>query len=363
VSAAILASFVGRPCLGDDESKEAILPELSAIPNLNVSTVPPSTGDVNPYGVAFVPHGFPHGAPIHAGDILVSNFNNGANLQGTGTTIVAVTRKGGASVFFQGSTTPGALGLTTALGVLRRGFVLVGSVPTLDGTSGTVQAPGQLLVLDRNGKIVSALTDSKLLDGPWDLTILDEGEHADVFVSNVLSGTVTRLELRISEDGGNIRVESETQIASGYLTRTDPAALLVGPTGLAYDRDKDILYVASTGDNAIFAIPDARKRTSDAGMGSLVYQDNVHLHGPLALALAPNGHLITTNGDAVNPDATQPSEIVEFTISGQFVAQRPIDSSGMQGGAFGIALAGGGDRIVFAAVDDISNTLEVWIVE
>ncbi len=53
-----------------------------------VSTVPPN-GDVNPYGVAFVPRQFPTGA-VNPGDILVSNFNNHLNLQGTGTTIVDV---------------------------------------------------------------------------------------------------------------------------------------------------------------------------------------------------------------------------------------------------------------------------------
>ncbi len=275
---------------------------------------------------------------------------------------MSVTPGGQTSVFFQGPSTPGSLGLTTALGVLRRGFVLVGSVPTIDGTSATVQAPGQLLVLDRNGQQVTALTDPDLLDGPWDLTVVEEGPHSAVFVSNVLSGTVTRLDLRISRDGNRVVVESKTQIASGYLTRTDPAALLVGPTGVAYSRERDILYVASTGDNAVFAIPRARHRSSDAGMGNLVYKDDVHLHGPLALALAPNGNLITANGDAVNPDPTQASELVEFTPSGQFVAQMPVDSSGQAGGAFGIAVSAVDDKIRVAAVDDIFNTVKVWVL-
>src|SRR5262249_9326397 len=131
--------------LGDGESKEPIVPELTSVPTVTASTVP-ADGDVNPYGVAFVLHGFPDGDVAHAGDILVSNFNNSGNAQGTGTTIVAVSPKGETSLFFQGPMTPGALGLTTALGVLRQGFVLVGSVPTL---SGAVQPPGELLILDR----------------------------------------------------------------------------------------------------------------------------------------------------------------------------------------------------------------------
>lgn len=328
-----------------------LLPGLSATPTLSASTVP-TNGDVNPYGVAFVPTDFARGGMLSPGDILVSNFNNKDNKQGTGTTIVSISPTGKQSLFFQGS----GLGLTTALGVLSKGFVIVGNVPTTDGTPATVQR-GSLLILDKNGKQVGTLQDPNLLNGPWDLTLLDEGSHAQVFVSNVLSGTVTRLNLRISH--GTVTQQSATQIASGYAHRTDPNALLLGPTGLALDARHGVLYVASTADNAVFAIHDPLHTKTDAGMGTLVYKDNNHLRGPLGLVLAPNGNLLTTNGDAVNPDATQPSEIVEFTPGGQFVAQRSVDASG-SGGAFGIAITGEGGHVRFAAVDDVNNTLEVW---
>ncbi len=91
------------------------IPSLSAnapiVPNLpagtfqSMSTVP-ANGDLNPYGVAFVPANFPTGGTISQGDILVSNFNNSANQQGTGTTIVSLTPRGGESTFFQGPSTP-----------------------------------------------------------------------------------------------------------------------------------------------------------------------------------------------------------------------------------------------------------------
>src|SRR6516162_2196039 len=103
-----------------------IIPNLPATPQLVANTVPPN-GDVNPYGVAFVPRDFAPGGPLHPGDILVSNFNDASNVQGTGTTIVDVSPGGQTSVFFQGQA---GLGLTTALGILKRGFVLVGNLPT-----------------------------------------------------------------------------------------------------------------------------------------------------------------------------------------------------------------------------------------
>jgi uncharacterized protein (TIGR03118 family) len=316
------------------------------------STVPPN-GDVNPYGVAFVPSNFKDQGLLHAGDVLVSNFNNKDNKQGTGSTIVRISPTGEHSVFFQGES---ELGLTTALGVLKSGFVIVGSVPTTDGTFGTIQQ-GSLLILDNSGTVVTTLTDSKLLDGPWDLAINDEGGSAQVFVSNVRSGTVTRIDLQLPAHGNPV-VKSMTQIASGYASHSDPTALIVGPTGLAYDAKKDVLYVASTADNAVYAIAHAEDTKTDAGKGKLVYKDDAHLRGPLGLVLAPNGDLIAANGDAVNGDPNQPSELVEFTPKGKFVDQFSIDPA--QGAAFGIAVDSSKGALRFAAVNDNTNTLEVW---
>jgi hypothetical protein len=149
-------------------------------------------------------------------------------------------------VFFQSS--PG-LGLTTAFGVLSRGFVLVGNLPTTN--NGSTIEPTSLLVINKNEKLVKTLSDPTLLAGPWDLTLVDDGLFAQIFISNVLSGTVTRLDVSMDFDGDTFNVNSKTQIASGYLHRTDPA-LVVGPTGLAFDPLRNVLYVASTGDKRDF---------------------------------------------------------------------------------------------------------------
>jgi uncharacterized protein (TIGR03118 family) len=346
----------------------APIPTLSRlapiVPNLpkgafqTLSTVP-SNGDVNPYGVAFVPFNFPAGGTIAPGDILVSNFNNSSNQQGTGTTIVRIGPNGSNSVFFQGPATPGEVGLTTALGVLSSGYVIVGNLPATYDSNGNLVSIGQgsLTIIDRNGTAVETLSDPELLDGPWDLTVNDQGAAAQVFVSNVLSGGVTRIDLGLPVGAAPI-VRDLTQIASGYLTRTDPAALVVGPTGLAYNRQSGLLYVASTGDNAIYAVPNAAFAPNDAGKGRLIYTDDAHLRGPLGLVLAPNGDLITANGDAVNPDPNQASELVEFTPSGHFIGQFSIDSQ--QGGAFGIATSNFGGILRVAAVEDITNSVDVW---
>nr|WP_244196004.1 hypothetical protein [Paraburkholderia susongensis] len=342
--AGLLALSLGTLGAG---AQEVILP-----PNSVTSSTVPANGDVNPYGIAFVPAGVPSWSTLKPGDVVVSNFNAKSNLQGTGTTIVKLVSNSNPVTFFQGHN----LGLTTALAVLRSGFVLVGNVPTTDGKN--VVAPGSLLVINPQGGLVKQLIDPNLLDGPWDLAVIDGGQFARVFVSDVLNGKVARIDLAIGENGVQV-LPSSTIIASGYLHRTDPAALVVGPTGLAYDPSHDALYVASTGDNAVFAIYGAAGANHDGGMGRMIYQDNTHLHGPLALALAPNGHLVTANGDAVNPDPKHPSEIVEFTVEGQFVAQLSVDAA--SGSAFGLAFGLDSKRhLQFAAVDDNTNTATVW---
>lgn len=339
------------PALADDDGHDnrAFLPN----PVTMVSTVP-ANGDVNPYGVAFVPKAFPAGGTISPGDILVSNFNNAQNLQGTGTTIVKVPATGKPTVFFQGQ--PG-LGLTTALAALRAGVVIVGNLPTADGTCATAK-PGSLLILNGSGATVTSLASATLLNGPWDLTVDDDGNQAQVFVSNVLSGTITRLDLRFAPTG--VTVASMVQIASGYLHRCDPAALVVGPTGLVYDAEKDTLYVASTADNAVFVVSQAGRVTGDHGTGAMIYQDPQHLHGPLAMAMAPNGHLIVSNADVINSDPNQPSELVEFTKNGKFVKQLSVDPA--QGGSFGLAVGAGAQPVRLAAVDDNTASLTIWTI-
>ncbi|MBB5506912.1 hypothetical protein HDG35_003181 [Paraburkholderia sp. JPY681] len=215
-----------------------------------------------------------------------------------------------------------------------------------------------MLVINPQGGLVTELKDQRLLDGHWDLTVIDGGRFARVFVSDVLNGKVARIDLSIGANGVQM-LPGSTIIASGYLHRTDPAALVVGPTGLAYDPTHDVLYVASTGDNAVFAIYGAASANHDGGVGRMIYHDNKHLHGPLVLALAPNGHLVTANGDAVNPDPNQPSEIVEFTVDGQFVAQLQVDPAPRS--AFGLAFDLDSNRhLQFTAVDDAINTATVW---
>jgi hypothetical protein len=350
-------------CLGSLAAEDE---HAKFIQNLNhikqVASTIPSNGDVNPYGVAVVPR--TTGALVE-NDVLVSNFNNSMNQQGTGTTIDEISPNGDVKVFAQIAASslkscPGGVGLTTALVVLRAGWVIVGSLPTSDGTSATAQA-GCLIVLNRWGQPVETFAGGDI-DGPWDMTALDLGNAAVLFVSNVLNGTVAaspntvhkgtvvRIVLALADDdqGGKPRIIAHSVIASGFPERTDMAALVIGPTGLGLGQD-GTLYVADTLGNRIAAIPEALFRNSDAGIGNTVSQGGA-LNGPLGLAIAPGGDILTVNAGDGN--------LVETTPGGTQVAVKSIDTSNMGGGTlFGLAISQSGNGVYF--VDDGDNTLDL----
>src|SRR5215469_11963017 len=351
-ASALIASIIGiAACIGAPAfASDAFIPRL-----LNTSTVP-ANGDENPYGVAFVPEGFPGGGMIKTGDVLVSNFNDSNNTQGNGTTIVsfspdgAVAPSGTANTFY---TSP-LPGLSTALGVLRGGFVVVGNVPTTGGAFPVFQ--GALQVINRDGGWVQTLTDPTFLDGPWDLALDDHGGWAHIFVSNVANGTVSRLDVTVGAKG--LTVTKMVTIAKGYTVVPNMGAVILGPTGLAFDGRSGTLYVAATGDNSIYAVSNAAGATTAVQRGRLVFASS-RLRGPLALKFAPNGDLLTANGDAVNADTAHPSEIVEFTPSGHFVREYNVDAG--QGGAFGLdAVLDSAGGFNYAAVDDVTNSISVY---
>lgn len=322
---------------------------------LQVSTNP-GNGDGNPYGVLYVPPGFPT-TTVQPGNILVSNFNDGANNQGQGTTIITV-RQDRTKALFAKVSPPG---LTAAMGILRAGFVLIGSITVPKPSNFPAAVGGPITVLDANGKLVTTIS-GPLLDGPWGMATDDQGTRALVWVSNVLNGTVTRINLSLTP---SFHVDSITRIAQGYGFINTATTPLIGPSGLAYSRQNHILYVAN-GRQRIFAVANADTLTNpNGGVGTQVYFDGVHLHGALGLALAPNGDLISAQNDGIFTNPALPSEIVEFTPNaatnppGVFVAQFSIDSQ--LGAAFNIAIAQNSDPLAplsFAYVDDAENTVE-----
>ncbi len=328
-------------------------------------------GDLNPYAVIV--------APVSAGrvqkdDVLVDNFNNISNLQGTGTTIVGYRPATKDTYLFAKlpqnlARCPGGVGLSTAMAMLKTGWVIVGSTPSRDGTTAT-KGDGCVLVLDPNGKLVAVWSGPSVND-PWgDMAVVDRGSTATLFISmagfglpgpDVIdhatglpakhnSATVLRLELTVP-DGKPPMLASETVVGSGFAARPDRDNFLLGPTGLALGAD-NTLFVTDGLDNLITAIPDATTRTGSAGTGRVVTKDGL-LSWPLAMTWTPEGHLLVCNGKdgrLVEVDPAQGRQIYAQWINND-QAQSPPGN----GDLFGIAMTP--DAHGFYYVMDDVNTL------
>ena len=359
-----LATLCATPLVARAEDGHGFLETIKRHTTLT-STVP-ENGDLNPYAI-FV-------SPVSAGDIqkddvLIDNFNNSTNLQGLGTTIVIYRPSTKATILFAKlprhiDACPGGVGLSTAMAVLKSGWVIVGSTPSEDGTTGT-KGSGCLIVLDSHGKLAGTLMGPDI-DDPWgNMALIDKGSKATLFVSNAGFGigtadgsppvvdkaTVARIDLEIA-DGKPPKAVRETVIGDGFGAQADKGVFLIGPTGLALGQDGTTLYVSDAIGNRIVAIPDAATRTTSAGQGTLVTKDGL-LKRPLAMVMAPNGHLLVTN--ALN------GQVVEIDpATGKQLYARWIDTDRAQtppgsGDLFGIAMTPNGDGFYY--VEDDMNTV------
>ena len=331
---------------------------------LLTSTVP-ENGDQNPYAL-FV-------APVSAGkikkdDVLIDNFNDKNNLQGLGSTIVTYTPSTGKLTLFAAiprhlAQCPGGVGLTTAMTMLKTGWVIVGSLPSSDGTTAT-KGQGCLIVLDSQGNVAGTITGSAI-NGPWgNMAVIDRGSTATLFVSNtgfgvgaseeelpvVNQANVLRIDLSIPEGKPPV-VTRETVIADGLGEQADKDVFIIGPTGLALGPN-DMLYVADAIGNRISVIQDAATRTTSAGTGRVITQGGL-LKRPLAMIAAPNGHLLLTNG--LNGQVVEVDPATGQQVYAQWVDANKAQSPPGSGDLFGIAMTPAGNGFYY--VEDEINAL------
>lgn len=334
------------------------------------TTTIPDNGDLNPYAVVV--------APVSAGkvgkdDVLVDNFNDMSNLQGKGTTIVSYNPATKKTALFAKlprnlAQCPGGVGLSTAMTMLKTGWVIVGSTPSTDGTTAT-KGSGCLLVLDANGRLAAVWAAADIND-PWgNIATIDNGSTATLFVSMagfdvpgpqvhdaagnsvvVNKAKVVRFELAIAP-GQPPQVVRRTVIADGFGQQADKDVFLIGPTGLALAPD-NTLYVSDAVGNRIAAIPEATTRMTSAGIGRTVTSGGL-LKRPLALVMTADGNLLTCNA--------QNGQVVEINprsgrqLYAQWVDTNQAQSPPGSGDLFGLALTPDGKGFYY--VEDDVNTL------
>lgn len=342
---------------------------INQFANINkVASTVPGNGDVNPYGTAVVQQSM---GKLVKGNVLVSNFNNSQNNQGTGTTIVQISPNGQQSVFAQlnKQACPDGIGLTTALVELKRGWVIVGSLPTGDGMFAHAKA-GCLIVLNSNGQVAATWRNGQI-NGPWDATVQEDnkGDDVELFVSNVLNGNVAaqanktvnqgnvvRFDLNVPEQGhGTPHINSSYVVATGIGELTDGQAALQGPTGLGLAAN-GTLYIADTVNSRILVVQNALKRNDALNASQHILSTGGSLNGELGLIIAPNGDILTVNGNDGN--------LTEITPAGVQIATKQLSNTvntGTPPGAgclFNLALVPNGTGLYF--VDDCTNQLNIF---
>ena len=325
----------------------------------------PDNGDQNPYAIIVAPVA---AGKIQKDDVLIDNFNDKNNLQGLGTTIVdynPVTKKLSlfAAIPRHLDGCPGGVGLTTAMTMLKTGWVIVGSLPSNDGTTAT-KGDGCLIALNSQGEVAGTIAGPNI-NGPWgNMAVIDNGGAATIFVSNTGFGvgapedespvinqaTVLRIELSISEAKPPVVVR-ETVIGTGFGEQADKSVFIIGPTGLALGKG-GVLYVSDAIGNRIAAISDAVTRMDSAGIGQDVTKGGL-LKRPLALTTAPNGHLLVTN--ALNGQVVEVDPATGKQIYAQWIDTDKAQTPPGSGDLFGIVMTPGGDGFYY--VQDDMNTI------
>jgi len=299
-------------------------------------------GDENPYGLAVAPI---TSGKITQGDLIICNFNDSANVQGTGTTIEGLHPAVGSTPYriAQDSSLTGCNALTLDPNdTIYNAAFATNLDPIFTSNGALVTTNANPAWSGPFGQIYSATT------GPYG--------HASVFESNANSGTVVRMDL----SAGGVITAFDT-IATGFTPNTGAPVSILGASGLTYNPAGDILYVVDGGNNRVVSfagassIPPNGVTVSGTGFSGLsasaahVLYSGTPINAPVSAALLVNGDVIVGN--------TADNNMVEISPLGTLMATRNVDG-GATGAIFGIAATGATaatQKIYFN--DDNSNSV------
>jgi len=345
----------------------SVLSQLASVKAVTIgSTLDPTLGEGNPYGLAIAPV---TAGLITAGDLVVCNFNNAANppVEGKGTTIVGLHPTAGATPYriAQDANLQGCNALTVLADDSISAAAFSANMNPLVSSSGTVNTPFA----------------SDTFAHPWGeaYAASSAGHSAAIYVSN-FDGSIDRIELN-----GDAQT-AFSQIATGFCGSGSPGSIYA-PAGLTYDPSIDTLYIVDTSSNSVVAFANVSSIAAGGVVvngacgtvqspptpvptfsGPSASSARVIAHGaplftPISAALLADGDLIVTNGD-VNIGAGQmPNLAMEISpvLPGGFVGDPlQLDTSGTPGALFGIAATvdAQGHQIIYFN-DDNTNTVQM----
>lgn len=364
---------------------EHSIADLKTVQQLG-STVAPN-GDANPYGLATPPAGYTTTGVLQPGDILISNFSDSTGAVAGKTIMRYVPSSGQMTLFYTNKVGTGPVALAIGPG----GFTWIANYQLgyINLTDGATTGDGNEIVVAPDGSDLSANTgiidnnsgatfdpSQATFSGPWGEVLAQPagGAATYFFTSEVNTGWVQRQEI--------VTPLSATHLVTiGQLPVGNNAFDPTGPQGMAYDAQRDILYVASTANNAIVAFVGASTATASFSSGTVVFS-GMPLNAPVGLALNPtNGDLIAVNqldnnmveiapnptsattggggggGGGYAPMAApmQMAASAAITFSGKLIATKTLDATAVD------AQAGTGSALFgVLAVKDSSNNLLVY---
>lgn len=310
------------------------------------SAVDPVTGDVNPYGldIAKVTSG-----KIEAGDLVVCDFNDSSNVQGTGNAILTLDPIVGS--------VPRSLVHSTEL----LGCNALATAPT--GPIWAASFADDNPIFSASGALLNTLEG-----GPWRHPFGEtfappfHGMSAPAFyVSNAGDGSLVRVTVL---PGPAFRF---TIIARGFPINGGAPGSILAPSGLNYESSDDRLYVVDGQNNALYAIDNVSQVDAngimvhdlaftgkDANRAHVIFH-GAPLNGPISSALLPGGNVAI--GNTLDPNGF--NLMVEVSRTGALLDVKNVDT-GASGAIFGMVASGataGTVKLYFN--DDNDNTVKV----
>lgn len=290
------------------------------------STIDPKFHQRNPYGldIARSSHG-----KFKKGDLAACNFNDKANVQGTGFTIVALHPVPGSQPRLVSADKTVLTGCD-ALALAPNDIIWAAAFSSNDNP-----------VLAPSGKLLANIS-GKPLDRPFGQAFAQPLNGKPVFYeSNAGDGTIVRINLTSPF--------TFDVIAKGFPVNHGVPGSIFGPSGLQYDQKLDTLYIVDGTNNTVVAFSkvttikaggitvEAGGKTFSGPSASLarVVHAGPPLNGPISSALFFDGHLAignTTNRNGQNL-------IIELSRKGHVLAIRNVDR-GPAGALFGMVATG-----------------------
>jgi len=346
----IMLDTDNSPEEGDEDAGNSVLKGLNTLAIIG-STVDPVNGDVNPYGLDIAKT---NAGLLSAGDLVVCNFNNSANVQGTGTTIISLHPVVGA--------TPTHVAQSASL----LGCNAIAIAPNNNIWAAAFAANDNPIVSPA-GAILTTLPG-----GPWNHPFGQafsphSGPFASIaafYESNAADGSIVRTDINPGP------VFTFDIIATSFPVNGGAPGGILSPSGLQYDAKHDRLYIVDGTNNTVYSfkhvstIPqggihvnaDGKTFSGPFKKRARVVFSGAPLNGPISSALLFNGHLAI--GNTLDPAGQ--NLIIELAPHGGHVLAIKNVDTGAGGAIFGMVASGStkNDTKVYFN-DDNTNTTDI----